>query len=549
MAFPALLSEVSLGPAVLRNRVVSTAHQTGLVHDHLPTDDLVAYHEARARGGVGAIFLEATAVAPSRACSRPTRSAATSPGSSRGYERARRGASTRHGDAAASCSSSTAAASRSPRPPRAPAVAPSAVPTPRFTAEPRALTRPRSTSSSRATRPPRGSRREGGIDGIEVSMAHGYLAAQFFAAALEPRATTATTARSRRGCASPREVLAAVRAEARRRSRRRRAPRRPTRSRRTGSAPSACAEIAARARATGLVDFVSLALGHSATYRGSTLDRRRRRPAAETRSPGPLARDARGVAGGVPLIAHDARRRPRRTPSGSSAAGAADARRHDPRADRRPGAACARPRAGARRRGDRVHRLQPGLHRPLPRRLPIACVVNPRTGRERTLAAPRRAAARGGACSSSARGPAGRRGGARGGRARRRRSCCRARGATSAASCALAGRAPAHREMWERCAALDAPRGAGAAGVDVRLGTEARRTTPRTYDAVVLATGARPYAPAAAGRDPPRARSLDAPGTRSRPRRGRRGRCSSPTGAAAGTGSTRRRRSPSTASR
>src|SRR4051794_23259092 len=61
MAFPALLSEVSLGPAVLRNRVVSTAHQTGLVHDHLPTDDLVAYHEARARGGVGAVFIEATA--------------------------------------------------------------------------------------------------------------------------------------------------------------------------------------------------------------------------------------------------------------------------------------------------------------------------------------------------------------------------------------------------------------------------------------------------------------------------------------------------------
>ena len=56
---------LDLGPARLRNRVVSTSHQTGLVHDHLPTDDLVAYHAARARGGVGAIFLEATAVDPS----------------------------------------------------------------------------------------------------------------------------------------------------------------------------------------------------------------------------------------------------------------------------------------------------------------------------------------------------------------------------------------------------------------------------------------------------------------------------------------------------
>src|SRR5689334_18420735 len=64
MAFDALLSPVALGPVTLRNRVVSTSHQTSLVHDHLPTDDLVAYHEARARGGVGAIFFEATAVHP-----------------------------------------------------------------------------------------------------------------------------------------------------------------------------------------------------------------------------------------------------------------------------------------------------------------------------------------------------------------------------------------------------------------------------------------------------------------------------------------------------
>ena len=61
---PTLRSPISLGPIELRNRVVSTSHQTGLVHDYLPTADLVAYHEARARGGVGAIFLEATAMHP-----------------------------------------------------------------------------------------------------------------------------------------------------------------------------------------------------------------------------------------------------------------------------------------------------------------------------------------------------------------------------------------------------------------------------------------------------------------------------------------------------
>src|ERR1700679_3291216 len=64
-ALPGVLSPLRVGPVGLRNRVVSTSHQTSLVHDHLPTEGLLAYHEARARGGVGAIFLEATAVHPS----------------------------------------------------------------------------------------------------------------------------------------------------------------------------------------------------------------------------------------------------------------------------------------------------------------------------------------------------------------------------------------------------------------------------------------------------------------------------------------------------
>ncbi|MCS7008198.1 MAG: hypothetical protein NZL88_11655, partial [Gaiellaceae bacterium] len=60
-----LFEPLAVGPIELRNRIVSTAHQTTLVHEHLPTDDFVAYHEARARGGVGLIVLEATAVHPS----------------------------------------------------------------------------------------------------------------------------------------------------------------------------------------------------------------------------------------------------------------------------------------------------------------------------------------------------------------------------------------------------------------------------------------------------------------------------------------------------
>ncbi|MFI5050025.1 MAG: 2,4-dienoyl-CoA reductase, partial [Gaiellales bacterium] len=56
-----LFSPLALGPVEIRNRIVSTSHQTSLVHDHLPTADLIAYHETRARGGVGLICIEATA--------------------------------------------------------------------------------------------------------------------------------------------------------------------------------------------------------------------------------------------------------------------------------------------------------------------------------------------------------------------------------------------------------------------------------------------------------------------------------------------------------
>src|ERR671919_1880751 len=67
-----LLAPLQLGPVELPNRIVSTAHQTTLVHEHLPTDDFVAYHEARARGGVGLIVLEATAVHESGLLTRHT---------------------------------------------------------------------------------------------------------------------------------------------------------------------------------------------------------------------------------------------------------------------------------------------------------------------------------------------------------------------------------------------------------------------------------------------------------------------------------------------
>ena len=64
MTLEHLFRPLEIGPVEVPCRVVSASHQTTLVHDHLPTDEFVAYQEARAAGGVGLIIMEAVAIAP-----------------------------------------------------------------------------------------------------------------------------------------------------------------------------------------------------------------------------------------------------------------------------------------------------------------------------------------------------------------------------------------------------------------------------------------------------------------------------------------------------
>ncbi|GAA2093443.1 MULTISPECIES: FAD-dependent oxidoreductase [Brevibacterium] len=60
--FPHLFSPVSLGPLRLRNRIVSSGHDTMLAEDGLIGPDLVAYHERRAAGGAGLLVLQVSGV-------------------------------------------------------------------------------------------------------------------------------------------------------------------------------------------------------------------------------------------------------------------------------------------------------------------------------------------------------------------------------------------------------------------------------------------------------------------------------------------------------
>lgn len=57
-----VLQPIQLGSLQIRNRIFVPAHTTSFGHNHLPSDQHLAYHVERARGGVGAIIFEAIRV-------------------------------------------------------------------------------------------------------------------------------------------------------------------------------------------------------------------------------------------------------------------------------------------------------------------------------------------------------------------------------------------------------------------------------------------------------------------------------------------------------
>ena len=62
--FEYLFSPIRIGNVTIKNRIFQAAHITGFAEKGLPTDRLLHYYEERARGGVGLIIQEATAVSP-----------------------------------------------------------------------------------------------------------------------------------------------------------------------------------------------------------------------------------------------------------------------------------------------------------------------------------------------------------------------------------------------------------------------------------------------------------------------------------------------------
>jgi 2,4-dienoyl-CoA reductase-like NADH-dependent reductase (Old Yellow Enzyme family)/thioredoxin reductase len=465
-AFPGhLLAPLQVGPVEVRNRIVSTAHQTTLVHEHLPTDDFVAYHEARARGGVGLIVLEATAVHESGLLTGHTL-AGYLPGIVAGYRRVAEAVKphgTRlfvqlfHGGREQIAS-----------PPRAPALAPSAVPSQRFKVEPRAATEDEVDELVAGYARAAELAAEGGIEGVEISAAHNYLIAQFFTPELNRR-----TDRWRAGPALLLAVIEAVR---------RAAPDLALGVRL--SADSAAAASVAPVLA-GRVDYLSVALGESSTYRGSS--------GIVPPPPAPenaIAEHAGPFKVGPPLVAAsrilDPGEADRLIEDGvADALGMTRALITDPDLPRK--AAEGRPGAVLRCIGCNacIAHYHAGT--------PIACTQNPRTGRERTLGPPKSAAAPRRIVVVGA-GPAGLAAAAEA-LASGHEVIVLERRSQTGGQATLAGAAPAQAEL-ARALRMNYER--LTSGADLRLETDADAELVASLapDAVVLATGARPYEPA-----------------------------------------------------
>ena len=60
--FDKLFSPLALRRCEIRNRILSTGHDTTLITGGVPNDALIAYHEARAKGGAGLIVVQAAGI-------------------------------------------------------------------------------------------------------------------------------------------------------------------------------------------------------------------------------------------------------------------------------------------------------------------------------------------------------------------------------------------------------------------------------------------------------------------------------------------------------
>jgi len=199
-AFAHLFQPLRIRGCTLKNRIMSSGHDTTLPIDGTINAALVAYHEARARGGAGLIVLQVSGV---HETARYTNHVlmATDDGSIEGYRSVAQ-AVHRHG---------TVLFAQLFHPGREMAeaqggllnvaYAPSSVPNERFHVMPRALRRPMIDSIVHGYGDAARRMQSAGLDGVEIVASHGYLPPMRTAAmlrtgcAFSPRSSATSAAR------------------------------------------------------------------------------------------------------------------------------------------------------------------------------------------------------------------------------------------------------------------------------------------------------------------------------------------------------------------
>ena len=180
--FEMLFSPLRIGGVEMRNRILSTGHQTFLARDGVPGEDLIAYHEARARGGAGLIIVESARFHASAFTDYPEL-VVTEDRAIPAY-RALAQAVHRHGARIFGQLSHGGRVSKRIRGGlRDVAFAPSAVPDNRFHTMPRAMPTAMVEELVESCAAAAGRMAEAGLDGVELLASHGLLFAQF----LNPR--------------------------------------------------------------------------------------------------------------------------------------------------------------------------------------------------------------------------------------------------------------------------------------------------------------------------------------------------------------------------
>ena len=210
--FPHLFSPLQVGSVTLKNRILSSGHDTVMAENGQVTDRLVAYHEARAAGGAGLIILQVSGVHESAKYTYHVLMADSDDGIP-GYRKVADAVHAHGCKIFGQLFHGGREIMESQDGSLPVSLAPSAVPNERFHVMPRAM--PIALIDEVVAGYGSAVRRlkEAGLDGAEIVASHGYLPAQF----LNPRVNVRTDqygGSDENRLRFLREVIAAVRAEA-----------------------------------------------------------------------------------------------------------------------------------------------------------------------------------------------------------------------------------------------------------------------------------------------------------------------------------------------